>query len=311
MLYITRKRSQAPTLSADTLNEATNVKIYQDTRYGLCIHTGPVMTEPNDIAALDDIAFLARSASRVRVLETLASDPHDRAELQAATGIPRATVGRIVTEFETRGWVKDDGRRYSTSPLGSFLVAEFRSLLEGVKTMQKLRGVIEWLPTREFDFSLERFANADITLPQPSNTSAPVERAAELVDEGDEVSILAFGSAPSVVEAGWRATVHGTQSFEIVFAADTLDDLVDDPDVGTWIRELAGCERGAVLRYDDVVPYNLAVIDGTANFALVDEHGAPSALIESTDQEIYSWTVSTIDAYRRESDPFDPDALTS
>lgn len=51
------------------------------------------MTEPNDIAALDDIAFLARSASRVRVLETLASDPHDRAELQAATGIPRATVG--------------------------------------------------------------------------------------------------------------------------------------------------------------------------------------------------------------------------
>ncbi|MFC7009476.1 helix-turn-helix domain-containing protein [Halalkalicoccus salilacus] len=111
------------------------------------------MIEPNDIAALDDIAFLARSASRVRVLETLASDPHDRAELQAETGIPRATVGRIVTEFETRGWVKDDGRRYSTSPLGSFLVAEFRSLLEGVKTMQKLRGVIEWLPTREFDFS--------------------------------------------------------------------------------------------------------------------------------------------------------------
>lgn len=48
------------------------------------------MTEPNDIAALDDIAFLARSASRVRVLETLAADPHDRAELQAATGIPRA-----------------------------------------------------------------------------------------------------------------------------------------------------------------------------------------------------------------------------
>lgn len=51
------------------------------------------MTEPNDIAALDDIAFLARSASRVRVLETLASDPHDRAELQAATDISRVTVG--------------------------------------------------------------------------------------------------------------------------------------------------------------------------------------------------------------------------
>lgn len=269
------------------------------------------MTGPDDIAAFDDIAFLSRSASRVRVLETLASDPHDRAELQAATGIPRATVGRIVTEFETRGWVRSDGRRYSTSPLGRFLIAEFRSLVEGVKTMQKLRAVIEWLPTEEFDFSLERFADADITLPEPSNTTAPVDRAAELVEEGDEVCILAFGSAPSVVEAGWRTTVHGTQSFEIVFAGDTLDDLVADPDVGTWVRELADCERGAVLRYDGVVPYNIAVIDGTANFALVDEHGAPSALIESTDRAIRSWAVSTVDAYRRESNPFDPDALAS
>lgn len=269
------------------------------------------MTTPDDIAALDDISFLARSASRVRVLETLASGPHDRAELQAATGIPRATVGRIVTEFEGRGWVKHDGRHYTTSPLGGFLVAEFRSLVEGVTTMQKLRGVIGWLPTEEFDFSLERFADADVTLPKPSDTTAPVERAAELVEEGDEVRILAFGSAPQVIEAAWRTTVYGSQSFEIIFAADILGDLVADPDIGTWLSELAGCERGAILRYDGVVPYNLAVIDDTANFALVDEHGAPSALIESTAEAICSWAVFTINAYRREAEPLNPDTLTS
>lgn len=268
------------------------------------------MSELTDVATLDDIAFLARSASRVRVLEALASDPHDRAGLQATTGIPRATVGRIVTEFEARGWVEHDGRYYSASPLGGFLVAEFGTLVEGVKTMQKLRGVIEWLPTDEFDFSLERFADADITLPQPSDTTAPVERAAELVDGGDEVSILAFGSAPSVIETARQRTVQGSQSFEIVFAAETLDALVDDPDVGTWIRDLADCERGTVLRYDGAVPYNLAVIDDTANFALVDEHGAPSGLIESTDPEIRSWAAATIDAYRREAEPLDPDGPT-
>lgn len=269
------------------------------------------MTTPDDIAALDDISFLARSASRVRVLETLADGPHDRAELQAATAIPRATVGRIVTEFEARGWVKHDGRHYRTSPLGGFLVAEFGSLLDGVGTMQKLRGVIEWLPTDEFDFSLERFSDADIMLSKPHNTTAPVERAADLVEAGDEVCILAFGSAPQVIEAAWRTTVHGTQTFEVVFAGDILGDLVAHPDVGTWLRELAACERGAVLRYGGIVPCNLAVIDDTANFALVDEHGAPSALIESTDEAIHSWAVSTIDAYRREAEPLDPDALDS
>lgn len=269
------------------------------------------MTAADDIAALDDISFLARSASRVRVLETLAEGPHDRAELQAATGIPRATVGRIVTEFEARGWVKHDGRHYRTSPLGGFLVTEFRSLVEGVTTMQKLRGVIEWLPTDEFDFPLDRFSDADITLPRASATTAPVERAAELVEEGDDVCILAFGSAPQVIEAGWRTTVHGSQSFETVFAADTLGTLVADPEVGTWLRELAECERGTVLRCDGVVPYNLALIDDTANFALVNEQGAPSALIESTDEVVCSWMVSTIDGYRREAEPLDTDALDS
>lgn len=75
-----------------------------------------------------------------------------------------------------------------------------------------------------------------------------------------------------------------------------LDDIVADPDVGTWIRELVNCERGAVLRYDGVVPYNLAVVNETVNFALVDELGAPSALIESVDPVIRSWAVSTLDA---------------
>ena len=267
------------------------------------------MTGADDGTALDDIAFLARSTSRVRVLETLAEGPRDRAELQAATGIPRATVGRIVTEFEARGWVTHDGRQYTTSPLGEFLVAEFQSLVDGVTTMQKLRGVIEWLPTDEFDFSLERFADAEITLPQPSATTAPVERAAELVEAGDEVSILAFGSAPSVVEAGWRTAVRGTDSFEVVFAAETLDVLSAAPDVGTWLCDLAACERGSVRRYEGVVPYNLAVIDGTANFALVNEQGAPAALIESSDELIRSWAVSTIQRYLREAEPLDPDAL--
>ena len=268
------------------------------------------MTEPDDIAALDDISFLSRSVSRVQVLETLALSPHDRAELQAATGIPRATVGRIVTEFEARGWVKHDGRYYTTSPLGGFLVSEFQSLVEGVTTMQKLRGVIEWLPTDEFDFPLDRFSNADITLPSATDTTAPVVRAADLVEEGNDVSILAFGSAPPVVEAGWRTTVNGADSFEIIFAADTIDVLTTDPDVGMWLHDLAGCEQGVVRRYDGTVPYNLAVIDDTANFALVDEHGAPAALIESTDEAILSWAISTIDAYRRESESLGPDELT-
>ncbi|WP_101295921.1 helix-turn-helix transcriptional regulator [Halegenticoccus soli] len=265
------------------------------------------------MTALDDVAFLARSPRRVRVLETLIEGPHTRADLQEATGVPRATVGRIVTELEARGLVTSHGVDYRASPLGELLAGEFLSLVETAETVDKLRPVIEWLPVEEFDFSLEHFADATITFLKQSDTTAPVERAAALVENGDCVRILAFGSAPQVIEAAWRTTVHGTQSLEIIFAASTLAELLADSELesGRWLRDLARCERGAVFRYDGVVPYNIAVIDDTVGFALVDEYGAPSALIETEDEAIYAWAESTINTYRHEAEPLDPDELPS
>lgn len=269
------------------------------------------MTASDDTAALDDITFLARSTSRVRVLETLASGPHDRTELQAATGIPRATVGRIVTEFEARGWVKHDGRHYTTSPLGAFLVTEFRSLVGGVKTMQKLRSVIEWLPTDEFDFSLERFADADITLAGPSDVIAPVRRGVGLFETADQVRVLGSRFVRESIQNIWRETVYGNQTAEVVVTADIVEAVVADPDAPRWFEELVAAENASVYYYDGTAPYVVAIVDDIAWIGLIDEDGAPQGLLETTDEAFYSWAEATIDTYRREAEPLDPAALTS
>lgn len=153
------------------------------------------------MAALDDIAFLARSPNRVEVLDTLSSGPYDRAELQEVTDIPRPTVGRIVNDFQARGLVAQSGPKYTTSPLGEFLAIEFRSLLEGAETMRKLRGVVEWLPTDEFDFTLDCFADATITTPRRGDPTAPVRRAAALTHEADHIRFLCTAFTPSMYEA--------------------------------------------------------------------------------------------------------------
>lgn len=75
---------------------------------------------------LDDVEYLARSANRVRVLETLAKGPHDRTDLQEKTGAARATLGRILGEFEERGWIRRDGAEYELMPLSDFLATRPR-----------------------------------------------------------------------------------------------------------------------------------------------------------------------------------------
>lgn len=65
-------------------------------------------------APLDDIAFLARSAHRVGVLDALAEGQRERDQLRDATGASSPTLGRILADFEERHWVARDGRPYLT-----------------------------------------------------------------------------------------------------------------------------------------------------------------------------------------------------
>ena len=106
--------------------------------------------------------------------------------------------------------MSQNGNQYITSPLGEFLATEFQSLLEGAETMRKLRAVVEWLPTNEFDFTLDHFADADITLVKPSDTIAPVLRATELLESADHFHLLAVSFVPASFETHWRGTVDGT-----------------------------------------------------------------------------------------------------
>lgn len=262
-------------------------------------------------AALEDIEFLARSANRVRMLEAVDSGPCDRTDLQAATGISRTTIGRVLGEFESLGWIARNGRNYESTPLGSLLVTEFASLVETAAMVRKLRPVIRWLPVEAFDFDLARFADAEITFASATDVIAPVRRLTHLLEREPRVRILAPLFAPEPFEAHWRATVQGTQTSEDVITADVFDVIISDPETARMLEGLVASGRGAVFRHEGPAPCGLVLGDGRAAITVVDDHEAPQALIETTDEAIRSWIASTIDAYRQESVQIDLDAITA
>lgn len=270
----------------------------------------PMQGEEDDPdAPLEDIAFLARSAYRVRVLEALSSRPYDRRGLQEATDVPRVTLGRALDALQARGWIVQRGKEYAVSPLGELVVEAFEPLVTNVRTVWKLRPVVEWLPTDEMDFHLSRLSDATITVPNRSNPLLPVQRGVERLQLADEVRLLSSVVVPEALEADLRATVHGSQRFEAVLTAGVVDVMRNDPEMAGQFGELLTSDRADIYRFDGDVPCAVAVMDDIVGLGLEDDQGLPRALIETDDPSVRSWADSTISAYKRRSEPIDVDAF--
>jgi predicted transcriptional regulator len=80
--------------------------------------------------SFDDLEFLARAETRVRAIQLLAENSYNRDELIDRLGISRATLSRLLRQFEDRDWVKKNNDGYTTTRFGSALAQDITRLLE-------------------------------------------------------------------------------------------------------------------------------------------------------------------------------------
>lgn len=269
-------------------------------------------SRPLPEAALEDVAYLSRSANRVRLLETLADGPHTRRELMDATAISRTTLGRILNELAERGWAERnaDGR-YVATRTGEHVAAAFLPLVDAMATVRSLGEAAAWLPTSVHDVGLDAFRDATVHRPDPN---APMSFARELVDrlEGaDDVRTLTYLAPPehSVAEVLHERIRDVDVTSEFVLAGGLAEYLVEDP--GRRERWRESVESGAVVYdYDGYIPCNLFVIDGTVLVVNTSpENGSPGAFIESDDARVREWADDLVASYRVESERLDAEAF--
>lgn len=260
---------------------------------------------------LEEIEFLARSANRLRVLETLSSDSHTRGELQEAVGASQPTLARILRDFEERRWVRRDEGSYETTPLGAFVASGFGSLLSVMNTEGRLRDVIEWLPVDRFEFGLERLDDADITVPTQADPGKPLNRATELASSSDTHSIVSYVLNHEMLETIDEAAANGTQTFEGVVTADTLEVLRSEYDSWRRLRNLARSEAASLRLTTESIPFAVGVADETVYLFLRDEDGLLRALLETDDPAVRSWALETVERYRTSGEELDVSTLGS
>lgn len=272
--------------------------------------TGSVDAFPE--GAIEDVAYLSRTDSRVRLLDAIATQPYTRSELEEATGIARTTIGRVINEFEKRGWARRtaDGE-YTTTPTGTAINTEFTPFVESIQAIRNLGDLVAWLPTDEVPIDLRHFNDATIHRPEPADPMSTVTDFNARLDGVGEFQCL-VGIAPPVPFE--REMVKGVENRGLetkhVITDNELDYLLDNPDrCRRWQQYL---KSGAnVYCYAGQIPCNVFVFDETVIITnSQSDYGEPHAGIESEEEAVLSWAQEVIEKYRNEANRLDPMAFS-
>jgi predicted transcriptional regulator len=250
---------------------------------------------------LDDVEYLASSDNRVEVLEALAVEPLTRTALHERTGISQPTLGRVLEGFEERCWIRKVGREYRITRLGSLLTEEFGRLLGTVETIQRLAVLGPRLPTDQMNFDFREFRDATVTLPRPPDVFAHIRRVEELVQGASTVRTLTGNMYLDAIPKQRDLVLGREQIQEVIISGAAFDVALSYPTTVATMREVLASENMAVYRYDGEVTFSLGLMDDVAVIVPYDDHSAPCALIETTNETVRAWVTATLDEFRERS----------
>ncbi|WP_435102202.1 helix-turn-helix transcriptional regulator [Halarchaeum sp. P4] len=260
-------------------------------------------------SALEEVEFLARSPNRVEVLRLLAEDRHTRTELAEATGASQATLGRILTDFQERAWVRRAGSEYVATATGRLVASGFTDLLDIIETERELRDVVEYLPTHAMDFDLGHLADATVTFPSETRPDAPVKRVVDLIGDASEVAVFSHAFNERSLSAVHERVTAGAATFRGVFSEHAIDALADAPDLRALLEDLLAHDDAAVRVHGEGIPLAVTTADETVHLLLRDENGVLQASLDTDDDAVRSWANDTFDHYWRSAAPLDADEL--
>ncbi|MDX1747981.1 MAG: hypothetical protein R3324_18775, partial [Halobacteriales archaeon] len=181
-------------------------------------------------SSLNDVEFLARSESRVEVLDAVHEESRTRDELEGVTDVSRTTLSRMLADFEEREWIVRSNGRFELTPEGAFVASEITRLLENMETAEKLDGTLGWLPTDEFDFDLRHLRDAEVVTLRWNDPASMCQLAEHLKDASRVWSIDASVSR-EFVDVLRNLTLEQGTSYEGILTPDSIGVVRDHPEL--------------------------------------------------------------------------------
>ena len=253
----------------------------------------------DDQSPLEQVSYLARAESRVRIVETLLeSGPASQREIRTRLDASRTTVARSLRSLEATGWVERESQTYRLTPAGRHVADAFLDLVDTVRLTGQLSAFLEWFPWPSVPFDLRRLADAAVTTADAGDPYAPARKQSEILRTADRIRMF----LPSIDMEGTkliteRITEGGLEAETVI--APELEAVVESDEYAPLLREKVATGRSDVYVAESDLEFYLGIADGgTVQIGVEDDDGLPRVLVETTDERVRDWAESTYQKYR-------------
>lgn len=252
-----------------------------------------------------DEGILETAVERRPVLTALADAPHHRQELQEKLALSKTTCHRIVREFDELGLLRRTDRGYELTTKGALIEQQARDYYRNVRAACLLGPIAAAFETAPVEFDVELFADANITRPDESDPTRPINREFELFQEAETFR-----------------TIDGNQYVPSLYLEELFEMGIEKGMRGEHIttREIAEqrvtnhaeihkrhAEVDAELRYriHDNIPFGLVLYDDSHVIvrAYDDETGSVIVMADTDEPAAVEWAEDVVDQYREEASP--------
>lgn len=255
------------------------------------------MSSDDDPEPLDQVRFLARADSRVRIVEQLLAAPASQRELRTRLDSSRTTVARALRSLADRGWVEDDGGTYRLTRAGRIVGGEFVGLLETVERTRELEGFLEWFPDDHPAPDFGALSDATVTTTGEGEPYAPARKQSEILTDADRLRIL----LPSIDLDATRLLVEQVErGLEVETVVDPdLEATMATGEFAPLVRRTIETGRSTIHVAETELPFYLGLADdGRVQIGVEDDEGLPRALLETTDAGVRAWAEDVYREYR-------------
>jgi predicted transcriptional regulator len=249
---------------------------------------------------LEEIEFLVRSRTRVRILEELSEEDLTKDELRRRLDGSRTTIQRNLDALADRGLIEDMHPTYSLATRGEYLVADLLDYAEKAETVARLQPFLEWVPKDALGFDIRHLKDATLYTPSEGNPYAMLNNHVNRIDNADSGwGLLPFTGLHATKTAHERVVEHGA-TFELVVEPDVAETFQSSPRYRELTEEMAETGRFEVLVYDGSMPFSLNLLDEFVQIVVADGE-EPRATVESDAAAVSDWAEKTYEAYRDQS----------
>jgi len=256
----------------------------------------------SEIDGLDQIASIARSSNRVRILKQLYQEGHLRKrEISERINASRTTLRRNLDYLLEQGWVSNTNGEYSITPTGELVISDFLELVDTVNSAKRIQPFLKSQPLNELGLDVQALKGAQITSSTRSDPYAPVRRHVETVSSAKRFRALLPTVSPDALESAQKRLQNGDAHHEVIINSDVAKVFRTKQEYSELIQTLIETEHVDIHVSERRIPCYIGIIDGSVQIGANNEKGIPHALLETDSQEAREWAERLYEEFRAEA----------